>query len=76
MSKRGVAARGAGINLNAGSVKGAPVGPAAEPLRRRPGLFAALLVFFVLWIGVLLALYLRTVYPMRYPATTTAGAKS
>jgi hypothetical protein len=36
------------------------------PLKRRPGLFYALLAAFGVWIGVLLALYFVTVYPRRH----------
>jgi hypothetical protein len=61
------------------SVKGASMegGEACPPLERRPRLFAVLLIGFVIWLGVLLTLYFRTVYPMRYPstdATTRPGA--
>lgn len=52
---------------------------ACQPLKRRPRLFAALMVLFLIWLGVLLTLYFRTVYPMRYPstdATTRPGASA
>jgi hypothetical protein len=41
-----------------------------QPLQRRPRLFAILLISFVIWLGVLLTLYFKTVYPMRYPSAT------
>ena len=37
-----------------------------QPLKRRPRLFAVLLIAFIVWLGVLLTLYFKTVYPMRY----------
>jgi hypothetical protein len=50
-----------------------------QPLIPRPRLFAILLIGFVIWLGLLLSLYFRTVYPMRYPstdATTRPGASA
>ena len=41
-----------------------------QPLQRRPRLFAILLIGFVIWLGALLTLYFKTVYPMRYPSAT------
>ena len=41
-----------------------------QPLKRRPRLFAVLLIAFIVWLGVLLTLYFKTVYPMRYPSAT------
>jgi hypothetical protein len=48
------------------------------PLKPRPKLFAILLIAFVIWLGVLLALYFKTVYPQRYPSTaaTRPGASA
>ena len=51
--------------------KKAPPEVACQPLRPRPKLFAALLVVFAIWLVVLLTLYFRTVYPLRYPSATT-----
>ena len=72
MSKRGVARRGA-----QSPAKTEPKGDtettgeaACQPLQRRPRLFAILLIAFVIWLGVLLTLYFKTVYPMRYPSAT------
>jgi hypothetical protein len=52
--------------------------PACAPLKPRPKLFAFLMVAFVIWLGVLLALYFKTVYPERYPSTaaTRPGASA
>ena len=48
-----------------------PTGEAAcQPLQRHPRLFAVLLITFIVWLGVLLTLYFKTVYPMRYPSAT------
>lgn len=41
-----------------------------QPLQRRPRLFAILLVGFIIWLGALLTLYFKTVYPTRYPSAT------
>ena len=41
-----------------------------QPLQRRPRLFAILLIGFLIWLGALLTLYFKTVYPMRYPSAT------
>jgi hypothetical protein len=54
-----------------GNAPATPPEAAVEPLKPRPRLFAVLLVFFLIWVGLLVALYLRTVYPMRYPSTAT-----
>jgi hypothetical protein len=55
-----------------------PPGPACAPLKPRPKLFLALLAIFVIWLGILLTLYFRTVYPLRYPSTaaTRPGASA
>jgi hypothetical protein len=54
-----------------------PAQPQCTPLKRRPGLFAAMLIGFLAWVGVLLALYFNTVYPMRHGgAAATAPARS
>ena len=52
---------------------------ACRPLRPAPKLFAALLIGFAIWLGALLALYYKTVYPLRHQpsagaATTRPGA--
>jgi hypothetical protein len=50
---------------------------AATPLKRRPRLFVVLVIAFLIWLGVLLTLYFRTVYPIRHPARGVGvGAKS
>lgn len=36
------------------------------PLRPHRGLFVALCVAFAIWVGVLVGMYLKTVYPMRH----------
>jgi hypothetical protein len=48
------------------------------PLTPRPKLFAAIMVTFAIWLGVLLTLYFKTVYPERHPsaATTRPGASA
>ena len=48
--------------------------PPVAPLRRRPMLFTVLLVVFVVWVGVLLAMYFKTVYPQRHGDQPSAGA--
>ena len=55
-----------------------PEAPPATPLRPRPKLFIALLVLFAIWLGILLTLYFKTVYPLRYPSTaaTRPGASA
>jgi hypothetical protein len=52
--------------------------PPATPLAPRPRLFIALLVLFAIWLGILLTLYFKTVYPLRYPSTaaTRPGASA
>ena len=48
---------------------GPPVAPITQPpVKRRPMMFAFLIVVFVLWIALLLLLYFTTVYPLRHPA--------
>ncbi len=45
------------------------------PLKPHPKLFLALLILFTLWIGVLLFLYFKTVYPSRHtPASTPTSS--
>ena len=78
MSKRGKAKQGKSELVNK-PVKDAPGPPdiKCQPLKRRPKLFAALMIGFAIWLGVLLTLYFKTVYPLRYPsdaATTRPGA--
>ena len=48
--------------------------PPARPFKPRRGLLVGLLIGFVVWVGVLLGLYFKTVYPMRHAesAATTA----
>jgi hypothetical protein len=44
------------------------------PMKPRKGLFAALMVVFAAWVGVLLALYFTTVRGYRPPAPPSATA--
>lgn len=46
-------------------------GPA--PLKPRRGLFVALCVVFALWMAVLLAMYFKSVYPLRHPSQPAAS---
>ena len=49
-----------------------PPEPAAcAPLKPRPKLFLAMLLVFAVWLGILVTLYFKTVYPLRYPSTAT-----
>jgi hypothetical protein len=43
------------------------------PLKPLPTLFKALIVGFALWLGVLLTLYFKTVYPLRHAPSTVAA---
>ena len=54
--------------------KSVPVEPPVEPLKPRKGLFAVLLILFLLWVGALVFLWWKTVYPMRHPAQQPASA--
>jgi hypothetical protein len=82
MSKRGQAKSGKPTAAAASKpAKQAPRPPevACKPLKPRPKLFAALMIGFAIWLGVLLTLYFKTVYPMRYPsdaAATRPGASA
>jgi hypothetical protein len=49
--------------------------PACAPLKPRPRLFAALMILFVVWLGVLFTLYFKTVYPLRHSATDAATTR-
>lgn len=49
--------------------KADPPLPPPRPFKPRPKLFAFLLIAFAIWLGILLTLYFKTVYPMRYPAS-------
>ena len=56
-----------------------PAEPACAPLKRRPKLFVGLLLLFAIWLGILLTLYFKTVYPLRHhstAATTRPGASA
>jgi hypothetical protein len=57
-----------------GNAPAVPPEAAVEPLKPRRALFVVLIVFFLVWLGLLVGLYLRTVYPMRYPSTAPAAA--
>ena len=53
--------------------------PAGAPLKPRPKLFLGLLLLFAIWLGILLTLYFKTVYPLRHhstAATTRPGASA
>ena len=52
--------------------------PPCQPLKPRPKLFAALMLIFAVWLGALLTLYFKTVYPERHPsaAATRPGASA
>ncbi|HSI34797.1 MAG: hypothetical protein ACAI43_20725 [Phycisphaerae bacterium] len=50
-----------------------PVEP-VRPLKPRRTLFAVLLLFFLLWVGALVFMWWKTVYPMRHPAQQPAPA--
>jgi hypothetical protein len=49
--------------------------PPYRPLRPHRMLFASLLIGFLLWVGVLLLLYFRTVYPERHPSAGTTATR-
>lgn len=68
---KGADAKGGAAAQTAGAAAGRAV-----PLKPRPRLFVALLVGFAVWLGGLLLLYFKTVYPQRHPsaATTRPGA--
>ena len=48
--------------------------PVCTPLKPFPTLFKVLLVGFAIWLGVLLTLYFKTVYPLRHTPSTDAAA--
>jgi hypothetical protein len=45
------------------------------PIKPRPFLFAFLCVVFALWIGLLLLLYFKSVYPRRHPPAAAGAAE-
>ena len=47
---------------------------APAPFKPLPTLFKVLLVGFALWLGALLTLYFKTVYPLRHDASATPAA--
>lgn len=47
----------------------------AKPLKPQPRVFWGLLIGFVVWVGVLLGLYFKTVYPERHPSTGAAATR-
>ena len=48
--------------------------PAPAPLKPLPTLFKVLLFGFAIWLGALLTLYFKTVYPLRHAPSTDAAA--
>ena len=46
----------------------------APPLRPHKTLFMVLLVIFMVWVGVLVGLYFKTVYPARHGGSATTRA--
>jgi hypothetical protein len=77
MSKRGVARRDAQSPAKTEPKRDAEITGEAtcQPIKPRPRLFAVLLITFVIWLGVLLTLYFKTVYPMRYPSTDATATR-
>jgi hypothetical protein len=76
MSKRGgERARAVSRDPKGSAPAGAVAEPVCQPLQRRPKLFAVLLISFVIWLGILLTLYFKTVYPMRYPSTDATATR-
>ena len=72
MSRRASGSRGAAadrkINLNASAAPSRkPSFTPGPPLRPQRKLFGGLLVGFVAWVAVLLALYFTTIYPRHVP---------
>ena len=63
----GHGARDRKINLNASAKPSKPPFTPGPPLKPRRKLFAGLLVGFVAWVAVLLALYFTTIYPRHAP---------
>jgi hypothetical protein len=57
-----------------GSVPSTEGEQVCQPLKPLPTLFKVLLVGFALWLGVLLTLYYKTVYPLRHAPSTDAAA--
>lgn len=46
-----------------------------KPFKPQRGWFWGLLIGFVVWVGVLLGLYFKTVYPERHPSTGAAATR-
>jgi hypothetical protein len=46
--------------------------PAPRPFKPRRGLFVFLCLLLAVWIATLLAMYFKTVYPLRHPHPTGA----
>ncbi len=51
-----------------------PEDPFLPPLKPSATLFKVLLLGFAVWLGVLLTLYFKTVYPLRHQAPSTLAA--
>ncbi|MDB5323690.1 MAG: hypothetical protein JWN40_5321 [Phycisphaerales bacterium] len=75
MSKRGKPDRRVSRDPKGSATSTTDPETTCHPLKRRPRLFAVLLVSFIIWLGVLLTLYFRTVYPMRYPSTDATATR-
>lgn len=74
MSKRGNREKPLSRDPKESVAPTAPAAPACEPFRRLPKLFAVLLVGFAVWLGVLVTLYFKTVYPLRHPSARATPA--
>jgi hypothetical protein len=53
------------------TTKSATVQPTPRPLKPRLSLFFVLFALFLGWVGLLLAMYFKTVYPARHPQHPT-----
>jgi hypothetical protein len=70
VSAKGLKAGRAGKAHHARSNGGQPPPSMPQPLKPRRGLFIALCLIFAAWVGGLVAMYFKTVYPHRHGATT------
>jgi hypothetical protein len=78
MSKRTGSPKRGGESAKPQSAVAAPVEPVCAPLKPRRKLLAVLMLGFAVWLGALLTLYFKTVYPQRHPsaAATRPGASA